>query len=180
MKILALILLAAACVLAPAQAAQAHERLLAPRGKCGAAERSFRKPSGAQQRALRCLVNHARRHAGRRAARRSAKLNRAAERKSNRIVRCRYFSHTPCRRPFVRTYRRTGYGRGSWAVGEVIAWGSRGAGDARSVMHGWLHSRGHRATILNRWRHAAVGRRHVRLLWGKRRVTVWTVSFGRP
>jgi uncharacterized protein YkwD len=175
-RALVLTLIAAGSILVVAPLADAHGPLLAPRGKCGAAERKISRADGAQQRAMRCLVRYARR-AG---VRHSRQLNRAAERKVNRIVRCHRFSHTPCGRPFASTYRRTGYGRGSWSVGEVIGWGSRGHGSARSIVHRWLHSSSHRSTIVRRWRHVAVGRRFERSLWGHRRVTVWAVSFGRP
>ncbi len=180
MRTLVLTLVAAASVLVIAPVADAHGRLLAPRGKCGAAERKIWKSDGAQQRAMRCLVRYARRRAGRARLRGSRQLNRAAERKANRIVACRRFSHTPCGRSFLSLYRRTGYGRGSWSVGEVVGWGSRRPGSARSIMHRWLHSSSHRSTIVRRWRQVGVGRRYERSLWGYRRVTVWVVSFGRP
>lgn len=180
MRTLVLALVVAAFVLVAAPLASAHGRLLAPRGKCGAAERKILRSDAAQQRALRCLVKYARRRAGLGAPRRSSKLNRGAEAKADRIATCRDFSHTPCGRSFSGAYRRTGYGRGSWSVGEVIGWGPRRAGDARSVMHQWMHSSSHRSTILRSWRHAAVGRRHARSLWGRRHVSVWVVSFGRP
>ncbi|MGH3006713.1 MAG: CAP domain-containing protein [Gaiellaceae bacterium] len=180
MRTLVLTLIVAASILVVAPVAEAHGRLLAPRGKCGQAERKIWMSGGAQQRAMHCLVRYARRLAGRARLRGSRQLNRAAEKKANRIVACRRFSHTPCGRSFSSTYRRTGYGRGSWAVGEVIAWGSRRRGSARSTIHWWLHSSSHRRTIVRRWRDVAVGRRHERSLWGYRRVTVWVGSFGRP
>jgi uncharacterized protein YkwD len=179
-RTLVLALIAAASVLVAAPLASAHGRLLAPRGKCGAAERKIWRSDGVQQRAMRCLVRHAHRSARRARLRHSRQLNRAAEKKANRMVACGRLSHTPCGRSFTSAYRRTGYGRGSWSVGEVIGWGSRRPGCARSIVHRWLHSSSHRSTIVHRWRHLAVGRRFERSLWGHRRVTVWVVSFGRP
>ena len=180
MRTLVLTLVAAASVLVIAPVADAHGRLLAPRGTCGGAERKIWKSDRPQQRAMRCLLRHARRRAGHARLRSSRQLNRGAERKANRIASCGSFSHRPCGRSFVSTYRRTGYGRGSWSVGEVIGWGSRGRGSARSIVHRWLHSSSHRSTIARRWRHVAAGRRYERSLWGHRRVTVWVVGFGRP
>ena len=179
MRTLVLTLIAAASILVVAPVAEAH-RLLAPRGKCGPAARKVGMSDAAQQRAMRCLVRYARRHAGRAWLRHSRQLNRAAETKANRIVACRRFSHTPCGRSFSSTYRSSGYGRGSWSVGEVIGWGSGRRGSARRIMDRWLHSSSHRGTIVRRWRHVAVGRRHDRSLWGYRHVTVWVGSFGRP
>ena len=180
MRTLVLTLVAAASILVIAPVAEAHGRLLAPRGKCGAAEHSIRMSVAAQKRAMRCLANHARRRAGKGALRSSRRLNRAATMKANRIVSCRRFSHTPCGRPLASVFRRAGYGHGSWSAGEVLAWGTRSRGNARKVFHRWLHSSGHRATTLRRWRHVGVGRRHVRRLWGHRHVSIWVVNFGRP
>lgn len=180
MRMVGLTLLALACALAAATSAAAHGRLLAPRGVC-TGDSNIRASSGVQKRGMRCLHNFARRRADRRALRRSRQLDRAAAKKAYRIVACRDFSHRPCGTSFSGAYRSTGYGSGSWSIGENIGWGSGRYGSARSIFHRWLHSYSHRRILLRRgWRHLGVARRHADRLFGYRNVTVWVAAFGRP
>jgi uncharacterized protein YkwD len=130
---------------APAAAAGSWDRLLAPKGACGAQTDRAVTPR-ARERAMRCMVNFARRAHGHRALRvRAGRLMAAADRKAADILRCGDFSHTACGRAFTFHIRAAGC-RGA---GENIAWGSGPLGTVRSVLRGWLHSDGHRANLLN-------------------------------
>src|SRR5688500_14118712 len=86
---------------APASADGPWDRLLAPQGSCGA--QTDRGGSvRAQERAMRCLVNFARRAEGLAPLRkRGSRLSKAADRKAADILRCGEFSHTACGRPFT-------------------------------------------------------------------------------
>jgi uncharacterized protein YkwD len=174
------VVLALVCLLAVAPGAgEARSRLLAPRGTCPGDSRAGATPA-VQRRAMRCLHTYARRHAGRRVLAGSAPLERAASAKAGRIVYCSDFSHTPCGTSFVGAYRDSGYGSGSWSVGENIGWGSGSYGSARVVFNRWLNSDSHRTNILRSWRDLGLARRHVDRLFGCRNVSVWVAGFGNP
>ncbi len=145
-----LVLILAALLAAPAsaQAATAADRLLAPVGACGA-QLDQTASARTQERAMRCMVNHARRAAGLASLRsRGTHLGRAADRKAADILSCG-FSHTACGNAFTLRMAQAGYARGCFAAGENIAWGSGPLGSVRGVMESWLSSPGHRANLLS-------------------------------
>lgn len=180
MRRVGFVLLALACLLAAAPgAAEARSRLLAPRGTCPGDSRAGAS-AAVQRRAMRCLHAYARRQAGRRVLAGATPLDRAASTKAGRIIACGDFSHTPCDTSFVGVYRSTGYGSGSWAVGENIGWGSGKYGSARVIFSRWLNSAGHRTNILKSWRDLGLARRHTDRLFGCRNVSVWVAGFGSP
>lgn len=126
-----------------------------------------------------CLVNELRRHHGLRALRLSPALERAAQLKTAAIVRCRAFSHTPCGRSFLSTFRAVGYGVGSWAAGENLAWGARQRGAASHIFALLLGSRPHRANFLRRdWEDMGIALWRGRL-FGYGSVALWAIDFGR-
>ena len=171
-----LALAASLALAAPASADGAWDRLLAPAGSCGA--QTDRSASArAQERAMRCMVNFARRAEGLKPLRSRAKrLARAADRKARDILRCGDFSHTACGRPF--TYHMRAYAGGCYGAGENIAWGSGRLGTVRSIMSGWLNSDGHRANVLNaRFRDHGVGLRRG-TLGGHAGAAVWVHELG--
>jgi uncharacterized protein YkwD len=161
---------------APATAAGPWDRLLAPEGTCGA-QRDRDASVRAQERAMRCLVNFARRSEGLPPLRsRGKRLAKAADRKAADILRCGEFSHTACGRPF--TYHMQAYAAGCYGAGENIAWGSGHLGTVRSIMSSWLDSDGHRANLLNaRFRDHGVGLRTGRLT-GYAGAAVWVHELG--
>ena len=134
---------------APAAEARSWDRLLAPAGTCGVqADRSA--SVRAQERAMRCMLNFARRANGvRPMLARSGRMTRAADRKAADIVRCGAFSHTACDRPFTYHLRASGYAAGCYGAGENIAWGSGPLGTVRAIVRSWLHSDGHRHNLLS-------------------------------
>jgi uncharacterized protein YkwD len=134
---------------APAAAAGSWDRLLAPPGTCGAQTSRSATPR-TQERAMRCMVNFARRANGQRALRlRAGRLMVAADRKAADILRCGDFSHTACGRAFTFHMQATAYATGCYGAGENIAWGSGPLGTVRAAVRGWLNSDGHRANLLN-------------------------------
>jgi len=130
-----------------------------------------------QIRALRCLVNWARRHAGEPALHRSPELDRSAAMRANDIRRCQDFSHTPCGEAFITVFQHAGYPLAS--VGENLAWGQGRLGSARTAMAGWLASPEHRQILFgSSWRDVGLARVRARSLFGRANVTVWVAQFG--
>jgi hypothetical protein len=64
----------------------------------------------------------------------------------------RFFAHTmPDGRGLADRVRPTHYlpERGSWVLGENLAWGSGALATPRSIVAGWMNSPGHRANVLD-------------------------------
>jgi uncharacterized protein YkwD len=127
-----------------------YNELLAPTSVCP----NQTDPSDgvkAQERAMRCMHNQARKKKGLRSFNTVSALMDAAGRKAIDIMDpdCG-FSHTACGRDTFHWTRHYGYARGCWGAGENIAWGSGDRGSVRSIMSAWLHSDGHRKNILDR------------------------------
>jgi uncharacterized protein YkwD len=115
---------------------------------------------GKYARAVRCLVNQARRRHGIRAVRANKRLTTAARRHSNNMVRFDFFAHvSPSGDDLSRRVARVRYGgRKSWSAGETLAWGIGRKGTPRRLVRSWLNSPGHRGVVLNpRWRHVGIG-----------------------
>jgi len=134
-------------------------------------------PAAAQELAMLCLVNHARRSRGFEPLAAPTSLSRAADRKSADILRCDEFSHEACGREFTYWIERVGY-RGC-REGENIAWGSGSYATPRSVFTMWMRSVGHRQNILGAYDDIGIGLR-VGGLEGTRGAHVWTQVFGAP
>jgi uncharacterized protein YkwD len=104
---------------------------------------------GAVSSAILCLLNAERASKGLPSLHSNAKLKKASQLMANLMVKQRFFSHdTPDGRSVVDRVKPTGYIRGSWSLGENIAWGSGGLDTPRAIVNGWMHSPGHRANIL--------------------------------
>jgi uncharacterized protein YkwD len=176
---LALLALAASLALAaPASAAGSWDRLLAPAGTCGA--QTDRSASvRAQERAMRCMANFARRAQGvTPLLAPSGRIMRSADRKAADILRCGAFSHTACGRPFTYHMRASGYGAGCYGAGENIAWGTRSLGTVRAIMRSWLASDGHRGNLLSqRFRDHGVALR-TGTMGGHGNAAVWVHQLG--
>jgi uncharacterized protein YkwD len=101
------------------------------------------------RRATLCLINARRSNDRRGRVGGALKLRRAGRRHARSMARHDYFSHvgrngsTPADR-----VRRTGYPRGGWAVGEVIAWGRGRSGTPARIVKRWMRSSSHRDVIL--------------------------------
>jgi len=148
---------------------------LAPRTVCRG-QAATKAPPAVQIRALRCLINWARRHGGQPALRRSQELDRSAGLRAADITRCQDFSHTPCGEPFIAVFQLVGYPLAS--VGENLAWGQGRLGSARMAMAGWLASLEHRQNLFaSNWRDLGVARVRANL-FGRPNVTIWVAQFG--
>lgn len=99
-----------------------------------------------------CLLNRERRAHGLRPFHVNRALAHAARGHSRDMARRNFFDHTaPGNVTFADRIQRANYRpRGSWSVGENIAWGSGSLATPASIVRGWMNSPGHRANILNR------------------------------
>jgi uncharacterized protein YkwD len=104
-------------------------------------------------RATVCLINVERRTRGLPPLRANRQLARAGLDHARDMVNRAYFSHeTLGGGGFIGRIKARGYmaGRGSWTVGENLAWGGGSSGTPRVIMTTWMASPTHRANILNR------------------------------
>ncbi|HET7416505.1 MAG TPA: CAP domain-containing protein [Solirubrobacterales bacterium] len=136
---------------------------------------NLRAPAVIQERAMRCLVDRARKARGLPPLHRVPSLEEAANSKSGDIIRCNEFSHEACGREFTYWMDRFGY-RGC-AEGENIAWGSGSLGTAAAIFRAWMHSPGHRENILGPYEDIGIGLRTGKLE-GVSGAHVWTQEFG--
>ncbi|MEA2439195.1 MAG: hypothetical protein QOH76_619 [Thermoleophilaceae bacterium] len=99
------------------------------------------------KRATLCLLNRQRHAHGIRKLRENRRLDRASQRHANDMSFNNYFAHGD----FVGRIQSAHYLRGArgYTVGENIAWGSWDYATPAKIVHGWMHSPGHRANILN-------------------------------
>jgi uncharacterized protein YkwD len=104
---------------------------------------------GAMSAAILCLLNSERASKGLPAVHANAKLRRAAKAWANRMVSGRFFAHEAGHSTVLSRIKKTGYVRGSWSLGENIAWGSGALATPQAIVNGWMHSPGHRANILH-------------------------------
>jgi uncharacterized protein YkwD len=151
---------------------------LAPRTACRG-QSSTAAAAALELRAMRCLINWARRHAGEAAVADNAELDQAALLRARDIRRCQDFSHTPCGQPFITVFTVVHYFTATAAVGENLAWGEGRLGSPRSAMASWLASPPHRAILFTaKWRDLGLARVKTSL-YGRSNVSVWVAQFGR-
>jgi uncharacterized protein YkwD len=132
-------------------------------------------PASAQEKAMLCLVNQARRQRGLAPFAAPTSLARAAGRKSGDILRCDEFSHEACGREFTYWIEVSGYRFCS--AGENIAYGGGSYATPRSIFSLWMHSSGHRRNILGAFEDIGIGLQ-VGTLEGESGTHVWTQEFG--
>ena len=179
---LALAAAAATLVLAPTAVPADYSRYLAPASVCP----NQANPAASvtrKVRAMRCLLNYARKERGLRALRWNDRLDRAAALKLGDNVRCDEFSHTACGKPFLSVFRRSRYltaSTGGYSVGENLAWGQGSLGTPRLILLAWLRSDGHRHNLFRRdWREMGVAYRFDGRFEGHDNVALWANEFGR-
>jgi uncharacterized protein YkwD len=136
------------------------------------AQSSVRAACASSTRKMLCYHRQVRQRAGLPLLRASRRLDRAALLKERRIVRCRRVTHEPCGEPFDRPFTLAGYlpWRGSWIVGENLAWGW---GSSWEAFQGLMHSPTHRANILRR-SFRDIGVWQGRSPWG----LLWVLEYG--
>lgn len=103
---------------------------------------------GAMNSAILCLLNVERAAKGLPSLSANGQLAKAAKAWANRMVAKRFFAHEVGSSTVLSRIKRTGYVRGSWSLGENIAWGSGALATPQAIVNGWMHSPGHRANIL--------------------------------
>jgi uncharacterized protein YkwD len=103
---------------------------------------------GAMSSAILCLLNGERAAKGLPPLSSNGSLAKAAKGWANKMVAARFFAHETRSSTVLSRIKKTGYVRGSWSLGENIAWGSGGLDTPRAIVNGWMHSPGHRANIL--------------------------------
>jgi uncharacterized protein YkwD len=158
---------------------RALARLNAPVTLCGG-EDNPNAGIGAQEAAMKCLVNFARAVAGLPRLSGSGALDNSADNKAGDIMRCNQFSHEACGRDFLYWFRRSGYIGGScWWAGENLAWGTGQLGTPRSIMNAWMHSAPHRANILGRQFSDFGISLRLGSLSGRSNAHLWVNHFGR-
>jgi uncharacterized protein YkwD len=177
-RLVALLPAAVAALLATLAIVFAGSGRAAPAGACAGADDAG-APLAAQQRAVACLVNVARRQAGRPALASPSKLEQAAAIKGRRVVSCGQFTHTPCGAPVTAAIKAAGY-RYSW-FGENLFAGTWGQFTPRQVVDAWLGSSGHRANILRpAFRHIGAFRVRAEGVFGEAETAVWVATFASP
>ena len=114
-------------------------------------------------------VNHYRKKHGVRALHLSHSLKRSARKYAHKMMREQYFGHQR-RIQASSKYRR---------LGEILEWQRGTDPNVGLAFRTWVHSREHRAIILDRnFTYAGAGR-----AWGRfhgRPSTIWVMHFGKP
>lgn len=108
-----------------------------------------------------CLVNAERRARDGPALGDDSRLAEAADRKSQHMVRHRYFAHVgPDDRNVTDWARDSGYvsGGSGYKVGENLGWASGNGATPEMIVLGWMRSSGHRRNLLDeRFRDSGIG-----------------------
>jgi uncharacterized protein YkwD len=111
--------------------------------------------------AMLCLMNAERRARGLGRLRSNAALSRTAGAYAHQMVRRRFFGHdAPGGSTMMSRIRSTAYvhGAASFTVGENLAWGAGPRATPRAIVRAWMHSREHRANLLDpEFRDAGIG-----------------------
>jgi uncharacterized protein YkwD len=129
---------------------------------------------------LHCLINRTRAERGLAPVRLSPLLTRSARLRGAAIARCRDFSHTPCGQSFGSVFRSVGYARGSFSVGENLAWGTGTHASPELTLTRWLASPPHRRVLLSpRWRELGAHVVGAHNLFAPGANRVWVAQFGR-
>lgn len=177
LSLLLAVLLISACAATQVDSSMAANPLLAPPSACPE-QNELDAPTAAQQEAMHCMIEFARRQSGLRSIEADRDLDWSAAAKSDDILRCDSFSHYACGRDFTYWIKASGYASAHcWRAAENIAWGIGEAGTVRSIFHALLDSPPHRANILGFYDRVGVGLEIGRLN-GRRSTHVWTQHFG--
>jgi uncharacterized protein YkwD len=173
--------LAISLVLSVREASAHHyDHLLAGPAACGGAKQTNTGLAPAElELVMRCMHDQARTKAGRKQLTWRSVLATSSDAKTADMMRCSQFSHNACGRSTLYHVHRVGYTSGGcWGASENIAWGSGRLASVRSIMSGWLHSDGHRSTILStRYRDFGMGVRKG-TFQSYSGAHVWTGHFG--
>lgn len=164
-------------VLSQPSRATTESAWIAPPAACPGQD-DLAAPTAAQEQAMNCMVDFARRQAGLNGLAEADALSQSARAKSLDLLRCDSFSHYACGRDFTYWMKASGYtATRCWRVGENLAWGTGEQGSARSIFIAWMRSETHRANILGDFEESGLSL-EVGSLEGLPETRVWTEHFG--
>jgi uncharacterized protein YkwD len=146
---IALVALTIGLLAAPAAASASGpwDSLLAPESACpGQSDSSL--SDDAQEQTMVCMHRWARMQEGLPGLHVSKQLRSSSARKARDIRRCQDFSHNACGRDAFYWFKRVGFLRGSYGVGENLELGNAEAATVRGAMSAWLNSDEHRSVLL--------------------------------
>ena len=163
------------------------ESLAAAKAERSVCQRAHTKPWKLSRKQARktmvCLINRTREDHGLRPVARNRRLQKAAQRHNRAMHGTGCFSHAcPGEEDLSTRLREVGYLGGDlrrWVYAENLAWGTGYGGEPASILDAWMHSAGHRHTILTaELRDIGVGF-HVGTPASKRaRGAIFTTDFG--
>jgi uncharacterized protein YkwD len=153
------------------------DSLLAPESACPG-QSDIGAPGDAQELTMLCMHNYARTAAGLAPLRAIKELRTSSGRKAKDMKGCDSFSHEACGRSTFYWLRKVGFMRGTYGVGENLAYGTGVAGSVRSIMSDWLNSDEHRAILLSpAFEDVGIGMAEGRFL-GRGGTEIWVAHFG--
>ena len=156
--------------------ARAPSAYLAPAAACKGATDVSAAPA-VQRRAVRCLINWARRQDRRSKLSPSPSLRTAAGLKGQKVAACGQLSHTPCGTDLVGPLKASGYRYASF--GENLYVGAWGVVSPRDVVAAWLNSAGHRENMLRPYfREVGVSFARAQGIVNSGPEIVWIATFG--
>jgi uncharacterized protein YkwD len=176
---LVLATLAALLLALPAGAAAdgPWDSLLAPETACPG-QSDVAAPADAQELTMLCMHNYARTASGLAPLQSVKQLRTSSGRKAKDIKGCDDFSHEACGRSTFYWLRKVGFMRGTYGVGENIAFGTGVLGSVRSIMSDWLNSDEHRTIVLSpAFVDVGIGMAEGRFR-GHGGAQIWVVHFG--
>jgi uncharacterized protein YkwD len=176
---LALAAVAALLLAIPASASAdgPWDSLLAPESACPG-QSDVSAPADAQEATMLCMHNYARAAAGLGPFHAIGKLRVSAGRKAKDLKGCDDFSHEACGRSTFYWVRKVGFARGTYGVGENLAWGTGEFGSVGAIMSNWLNSDEHRDILLTpKYDDLGIGMVQGRFQ-GQGGAQVWVTHFG--
>jgi uncharacterized protein YkwD len=126
--------------------------LAAPASAAGSAAAASRGCTGSRVHVTLCRMNKNRRAHRLRPLSLDPLLTRAALAKARDMVARHYFAHvSPTGETMSGRVAQTGWmrGRGSWTIGENLAWGAGSQSTPASLVRAWMHSPPHRSILLS-------------------------------
>jgi uncharacterized protein YkwD len=153
------------------------DSLLAPETSCPG-QSDVGASADAQELTMLCMHNYARAASGLAPLQLIKQLRISSGRKAKDMKGCDDFSHEACGRSAFYWLRKVGFMRGSYGVGENLAFGTGGMGSVRSIMSNWINSDEHRTILLTpNYQDIGVGMVEGKFL-GHGGTQIWVTHFG--
>jgi uncharacterized protein YkwD len=153
------------------------DTLLAPEASCPGQSDVGTSPE-VQELTMLCMHNYARAASGLAPLLLIKQLRISSGRKAKDMKGCDVFSHEACGRSAFYWLRKVGFMRGTYGVGENLAFGTGGMGSAHSIMSDWLNSDEHRTILLTpNYQDIGVGMVEGNFL-GRGGTQIWVTHFG--